>query len=201
MKSRIIIFIITILTVNSLSVVYGDEIRTLTSLKYATTISEANAVLHLASRDIRIKKQLKNEAKYVYRQAKRSKDSTLINGAYRAYLKAIKQEKSAVIAYEKAKEIESSLKENLVQKFKASTLSVSTPQSAKQYLEYALSIDKNYEEQTVFGYIANLFDVDLIASISFVKGDDSRKTPMEFAANQTKGLDLTVMAHKTIFQW
>ena len=200
MKSRIILLIITILTVNSLSVVYGDEV--LTSDKYATTISEANAVLDLASKDIRLKKQLKNEAKYVYRQAKRSHDSTLINGAYRAYIKAQMQEKSAVVTYEKAKEVEKSLKDDLVNKFKNSSLSIATPVSAKQYLEYALSIDKTYdEEQTVFSYIASFFDINLIADISFTSGEDVSKVPMQYAINQTKGLDLTVMAHKTIFEW
>ena len=202
MKSRIILFVIVVLTMNSLSVVYGDETKALTSVRYATTISEANAVLHLALRDQHLKKQLKDKAQQVYKIAKKSNDQTLVYIAYKAYIRAQKQEGLAIMAYERAKKRESSLRKNMTQKFKTSSLISSRSVEAKKYLEYALSIDKKYDPKVNFiGYIAGFFNIDIEGDIGLGESENSKDSLLKYTMNQAKPYNVTIMARKTIFEW
>jgi len=206
MKSRIILFLTIVFTVSSLSVVYGDEIGTLTSVKHATTISEANAVLHLALKDKRLKKALKNAAKNIYREAKRSDDPMFIYEAHRAYVKAQKQEKLAIAAYSQAIKVESVLRRNLKIRGKALSLSSSSLGKAQKYVDYTLSLEKQHESKKGFlGYIASFFNIDIEGEITL-----GQKTPlndihsqyaMMQSANGGKNNHVTIMARKTIVKW
>ena len=203
MKTQINFFslamIVILLSIN----LYATQFDSLESI----TISKANALLFIATKDKGDKTDLTKGAKYVYRQAKRSGDKMLIEGTFKAYIKAQKQEQQAEVVYENAKKVQSDLERAL----KGRTLSqlvksLEDDNSGVNISYLEKSFDETSKSQSNFwGFVAKLFNLNLDKDRQAYTNQSLSDISFEVTLNENihdyHSKNITITAQKTIFQW